>query len=179
MTVRLLLVIGAAILAACSGSSATTTPVATTTTTRGAMQLTSPAFTHEGMIPERFTCDGADVSPELVIEGVPVGTVSLVLVVEDPDAPGGTWDHWVVFDIRVTESIAEDVGATGTRGLNSWQRTGYGGPCPPSGTHRYFFTMLALDTELGLAEGATKAEVLAAAESHVLGEAVLMGAYAR
>ncbi len=143
------------------------------------MQLTSPAFTHEGMIPDRYTCDGADVSPELGIEGVPEGTVSLVLVVDDPDAPGGTWDHWVVFDIPVTASVSEDVGATGTGGFNSWQRTGYGGPCPPSGTHRYFFTVLALDAELDLAEGATKVEVLAAAEGRVLGEAVLMGTYAR
>ncbi len=143
------------------------------------MQLTSPAFTHEGTIPDRFTCDGADVSPELAIEGVPEGTMSLVLVVDDPDAPGGTWDHWVVFDIPVTASIPEDVGETGTGGLNSWQRTGYGGPCPPSGTHRYFFTILAIDAELGLAEGATKVEVLAAAEGHVLGNAVLMGTYAR
>ena len=143
------------------------------------MRLTSRAFTHEGMIPDRYTCDGADVSPELGIEGVPEGTVSLVLVVDDPDAPGGTWDHWVVFDIPVTASVPEDVGATGTGGLNSWQRTGYGGPCPPSGTHRYFFTVLALDAELDLAEGATKVEVLAAAEGHVLGEAVLMGTYAR
>jgi hypothetical protein len=143
------------------------------------MQLTSPTFTHEGMIPDRYTCDDADVSPELRIDGVPEGTVSLVLVVDDPDAPGGTWDHWVVFDIPVTASVPEDVGATGTAGLNSWQRTGYGGPCPPSGTHRYFFTLLALDAELDLAEGATKVEVLAAAEGHVLGEAVLMGTYAR
>ena len=208
MTNRLVLVVGAVVvgavvLAACSGSTTapttttTTKPIATTTTTtttttppeatpaastttRGAaMQLTSPAFTHEGLIPDRYTCDGADVSPELGIEGVPEGTVSLVLVVDDPDAPGGTWDHWVVFDIPVTASIPEDVGATGTGGLNSWQRTGYGGPCPPSGTHRYFFTVLALDAELDLAEGATKVEVLAAAEGHVLGEAVLMGTYAR
>ncbi len=142
------------------------------------MELTSPAFTHEGMIPDRYTCDGADVSPELGIEGVPEGTVSLVLVMDDPDAPGGTWDHWVVFDIPVTASVPEDVGATGTGGLNSWQRTGYGGPCPPSGTHRYFFTVLALDAELDLAEGATKVEVMAAAEGHVLDEAVLMGTYA-
>lgn len=194
MAGRLLLVIGAAILAACSGSAAastTTTTTVLTTTTNGAtpatsttsqgvtMQLSSPAFVDQGMIPGRFTCDGVDVSPELVIEGVPAGTVSLVLVVEDPDAPGGTWDHWLVFDMAVIASIPEDVGAIGTSGLNSWQRTGYGGPCPPSGTHRYFFTMVALDAELGLAEGANKAEIMSAAEGHVLAEAVLMGTYSR
>jgi Raf kinase inhibitor-like YbhB/YbcL family protein len=144
-----------------------------------AMNLTSPAFVQEASIPARFTCDGDDVSPELVISAVPADTVSMVLIMDDPDAPGETWDHWVAYDVSPTTSIPEDVGPIGTAGANSWQRTGYGGPCPPSGTHRYFFTVLALDSELGLPEGAGKAEVLAAAEGHVIAEAVLMGTYSR
>lgn len=143
------------------------------------MNLTSPAFTHEASIPARFTCDGDDVSPELVITAVPVDTISIVLIMDDPDAPGGTWDHWVAYDLAPTTSIPEDVGPIGTGGSNSWQRTGYGGPCPPSGTHRYFFTLLALDAELGLPEGAGKADLLAAAQGHVIAEAVLMGTYSR
>ncbi len=174
-----------ALLAACSGTdAATTTTMATQAPTSAAeggalMELTSPAFDHEGAIPARFTCDGEDVSPELHIAGTPDAAVSLVVIMEDPDAPRGTWDHWVAFDITPVESIPEDVGAVGTAGLNTSGRTGYGGPCPPSGTHRYFFRVLALDGALGLAEGATKGEVLAAAEGHVLAEAVLMGTYSR
>lgn len=144
------------------------------------MQVTSPAFEHGTPIPSRYACDGENVSPELMIEGVPEDALSLVIIVDDPDAPGGTWDHWVAYDVRMFGSIPEDVGLFGDfgiDGLNSWKTTGYGGPCPPSGTHRYFFKALALDAELGLAEGATKAEVLAATEGHVLAEAVLMGTY--
>lgn len=143
------------------------------------MELTSPAFDHQASIPARFTCDGDDVSPAVTISSVPDEAVSLALIVDDPDAPGGTWDHWVAFDIAPTTSIPENVGAIGTDGSNSWGRRGYGGPCPPSGTHRYFFTVLALDSELGLAEGATKGEVRAASDGHVLAEATLMGTYAR
>jgi Raf kinase inhibitor-like YbhB/YbcL family protein len=143
------------------------------------MELTSPAFEHEAAIPARFTCDGEDVSPELAITGIPAGTVSLALIMDDPDAPSGTWDHWVAFDITPTSTIPENVGPLGTAGSNTSKRTDYGGPCPPGGTHRYFFTLLALDDELGLPEGSTKADVLAAAEGHVLGEAILMGTYSR
>jgi Raf kinase inhibitor-like YbhB/YbcL family protein len=141
------------------------------------MEVSSPAFEAGGPIPARFTCDGADVSPELRLVGMPEGTDSLVLIMDDPDAPVGTWDHWVAFDLEPAGAIAEDVGALGTGGLNSWRRTGYGGPCPPAGTHRYFFRILALDGRLGLAEGATKDEVVNAAEGHVLAEAILMGTY--
>lgn len=141
------------------------------------MELSSPAFEAEGPIPARFTCKGADVSPELTIDGIPEGTMTLALIMDDPDAPGGVWDHWVAYDIDPTGAIPEKAGILGTGGRNSWGRTVYGGPCPPSGTHRYFFRILALDTTLGLEEGASKEAVLAAAEDHVLAEATLMGTF--
>ena len=160
----------------------TDSPASTPTTTLAEatiMQLTSPAFTEGASIPRRFTCDDADVSPPLHIESVPEGTVALVLVMDDPDAPRGTWDHWVAFDIPPTDSIAEDIDSLGVHGINSWGRTGYGGPCPPSGTHRYVFRVIAVSAELGLAAGSGKAEVLAAAAPVTLAEATLMGRYAR
>lgn len=141
------------------------------------MEVSSPAFEADGPIPARFTCDGADVSPELRMVGLPEGTGSLVLIMDDPDAPVGTWDHWIAYDVDPTGVIPENVGALGTGGLNSWKRIGYGGPCPPGGTHRYFFRILALDGLLGLAEGATKDQVLDAVEGRVLGEATLMGTF--
>jgi len=143
------------------------------------MELTSPAFAHEATIPDRYTCDGSDISPPLQIDNIPTSTVSLALLVDDPDAPSGVWDHWVEFDIEPREIIPESARNLGTGGNNSWGRTGYGGPCPPSGIHRYFFTVYALDTELGLAQGATKGAVLDALEGHVLAEATLMGRYSR
>ena len=143
------------------------------------MELSSPDFESEGAIPVRFTCDGADESPQLSLTGIPEDTGSLALIMDDPDALGGTWDHWIAFNIEPTDVIPAGVGDLGTGGVNSWKRLGYGGPCPPSGTHRYFFRILALDTALALGEGATKDEVLAAATGHVLGEATLMGTYGR
>ena len=181
----------ALLLAACAGAasvntnpgpSATTTPGATTTAAAAKeepMKLASPAFEELETIPTEYTCDGENVSPPLQIENLPKGTRTLVLIVDDPDAPGGTWDHWVAFDIAPTAEIARDVGPLGIAGLNSWDTTGYGGPCPPSGTHRYVHQVYALDTELGLAEGATKAEVLEATEGHVIAEATLIGLYER
>lgn len=141
------------------------------------MDLTSPAFDHEAAIPARYSCDGEDVSPELRIAAVPRNAATLVLIMDDPDAPVGTWDHWVAYDFEPRGTIPEDVGDLGTAGLNSWKQTGYGGPCPPSGTHRYFFRILALDAPLGLDEGADKETVLVASEGHVLAEAVLMGTF--
>ena len=142
------------------------------------MELTSPAFDHRDAIPMRYTCDGDDVSPELRIDGIPPEASALILIMDDPDAPVGTWDHWVAYDFAPVGTIPEDVGELGTGGLNSWKQTGYGGPCPPSGIHRYFFRVLALDVPIELAEGADKDEVLAASEGHVLAEAVLMGTFA-
>jgi Raf kinase inhibitor-like YbhB/YbcL family protein len=143
------------------------------------MELTSSAFEHQGVIPERYTCDGSDVSPPLTLRDVPSAAVTLVLVMEDPDAPGGVWDHWIAFDIPAETSIPEAVTSLGTPGRNSSGRAEYEGPCPPSGIHRYFISVYALDTRLGLEPGADKAEVLEALSGHVLAEATLMGRYGR
>jgi Raf kinase inhibitor-like YbhB/YbcL family protein len=153
--------------------------VPSTTNAEVAMRLSSSAFGHEDDIPRRFTCDGDDVSPPLTVSDAPAGAAALVLVMDDPDAPGGTWDHWVAYDIPVTAQIPEGVASLGTAGTNSWGRTGYGGPCPPSGTHRYFFVVYAVDATIGLPAGADKGEVLDAISGHVLAEAALMGRYAR
>jgi len=167
----------------------TTTVVQTTTSTTAAatttaapdvtMEISSPAFEHQTLIPEKHSCDGDDVSPQLDIANLPEDTVSLVLIMDDPDAPVGTWDHWVAYDIAPTDSVAEGDHEIGVGGTNSWGTTGYGGPCPPSGTHRYIFKLYALDVELGLAEGATKDDVTAAMEGHVLADAALVGTFTR
>ncbi len=152
------------------------------------MAITSNVFEHEAGIPRRYTCEGGDLSPPLAWTGAPEGTRSFVLIVDDPDAPDPanprmTWVHWVLYDIPATASgLAEDVAPSalpaGTReGLNDWKRTGYGGPCPPIGRHRYFHKLYALDTELGNLGRATKADVERAMQGHVLAEAVLMGTY--
>jgi len=143
------------------------------------MLLRSPAFTHQGRIPTRFTCDGEDVSPPLEIVDAPAGTVTLALVMDDPDAPMGVWTHWVAYDIPPITDIPEGVAELGTPGRNSWGRLGYGGPCPPAGTHRYVFHLFAVDTELGLPAGMEKADVLAAIGDHVIDEAYLIGLYSR
>ena len=143
------------------------------------MRITSPAFEDEADIPAQYTCDGADISPPLQIGGLPTEAASLVLVMDDPDAPVGTWDHWVAYDIAPTTEIPEAVEELGTSGTNSWESTGYGGPCPPSGTHRYVFQLFALDTELGWEPGMDKTSVLEAIHDHVLAEASLLGFYTR
>ena len=123
------------------------------------MKITSPAFKHEGNIPSEYTCEGSDTSPELDIEEIPVNAKSLVLIVDDPDAPAGTWDHWIVFNVPVSAAkIAKGTEPEGTPGKNSGGKAGYGGPCPPSGVHRYFFKLYALDTMLDLPEGSSKSE---------------------
>lgn len=141
--------------------------------------LTSSAFAHEGTIPAKHTCDGAGVSPHLKWVGAPGGVKNFALIVNDPDAPGGTWDHWVLFNIPPgVNSIAEgSVPAGAVQGSNSWGRAAYGGPCPPSGTHRYYFKLYALDAPLGLSTGATSGQVLNAMAGHVLGEVQFMGRY--
>jgi len=152
------------------------------------MTIQSTAFEHEGKIPRIYTCEGDDVSPPLEWTGVPEGARSLVLIVDDPDAPDPkkpqmTWVHWVLYDIPPTATgLAEDVAPSalppGTReGLNDWKRAGYGGPCPPIGRHRYFHKLYALDTELGDLGRAAKADVERAMKGHVVAEAVLMGTY--
>ena len=150
------------------------------------MQITSPVFMEGGMIPSKYSCDGQDISPPLEWKDIPVGTKSFALIGDDPDAPVGTWVHWVVYNIpsNIT-SLNENVKPekdfkNGMRqGNNSWPKIGYGGPCPPSGTHRYFFRLYALDKVLDLKSGATKAQLLEAMKGHVLAEAPLMGKYKR
>jgi Raf kinase inhibitor-like YbhB/YbcL family protein len=140
------------------------------------MKVTSSAFKNGKPIPDLHACP-SDVSPQLKIANMPAGTETLAIVLRDPDAPGGTWDHWVVYDIEVANKIPEGATDLGTDGRNSWGDLGYGGPCPPSGTHRYFFDVYAVDTTLDLAPGATKTELLDALEGHILGEDSLMGRY--
>jgi Raf kinase inhibitor-like YbhB/YbcL family protein len=140
------------------------------------MKLRSSAFGHNEPIPRKYTCQGDDVSPELIVEDVPAGAQSLVLIVDDPDAPGKTFDHWVVYDIPVISRI-EEGSIPGTQGVNDFRRGDYGGPCPPSGTHRYFFKLYALDETLGLPEGLGKGDVQNAMQSHILAEAELIGLY--
>jgi len=153
-----------------------------------AMILTSTAFTHEGEIPSRYTCDGEDISPPLAWDGIPAAARSLALIVDDPDAPDPAapkmvWVHWILYNIPpdidgLPEGMAELPPGT-LEGVNDWHRTGYGGPCPPVGRHRYFFKLYALDTVLPDMEKPTKAELLRAMERHVLEKAVLMGTYQR
>ena len=143
------------------------------------MELTSPAFRDQARIPTKYTCDGAEVSPPLRIGGIPAGAASLVLIMDDPDAPVGTWDHWVLYDLPVVGEIAEGVTGLGTAGSSTGGTRGYESPCPPHGSHRYVFTVYALDTVLGLPEGASKQQVLAAVAGNVLGTASLLGRYSR
>jgi Raf kinase inhibitor-like YbhB/YbcL family protein len=149
-------------------------------TMMGELRITSPAFSHASSIPAVYTCDGRDGSPPLVIAGVPDGAQSLALIMDDPDAPVGTWVHWVAWNIPpTTAAIGAGLPSGSVEGRNSWQRTGYGGPCPPSGSHRYFFRLYALDTLLHLPVTAGKAEVERAMKGHVLAQAELMGTYKR
>ncbi len=142
------------------------------------LTLYSGAFKDGGLIPPQYTCEGEGISPPLAIDGIPAGTKTLALVVDDPDAPGGTWDHWIVFNIPPsTSAVGPGQEPPGTQGDNSWGRPGWGGPCPPSGEHRYIFMLYALDGELGLSAGASRDEVLGAMQGHVLGQAQLVGRY--
>ena len=142
----------------------------------GTMRLKSPAFEHNTSIPSRFTCEGDDINPALIIEDVPKTAQSLALIMDDPDAPMGTWVHWVVFNIPVSTRIEEN-SAPGTLGMNTARKLEYHGPCPPSGTHRYFFKLYALDTILTLKEGASKAALEKAMEGHTIDKAELIGLY--
>lgn len=153
-----------------------------------ALKLTSSAFSHMGAIPATYTCEGQDVSPPLAWTGVPEGTRSLVLIVDDPDAPDPkapkmTWVHWILYNIPPTvTAIPEaasvtDLGPQVQSGLNDWKRTGYGGPCPPVGRHRYFHKLYVLETVLTGLKAPTKQQVEAAMEGHVLAQAELVGTY--
>ena len=142
------------------------------------MKVTSSAFGNGENIPQKYTADGENVNPPISIRNIPDGTKSLVLIVDDPDAPGGTWDHWIVFNIPPGETINEN-SVPGTEGRNDFGKNSYGGPAPPSGTHRYFFRVYALDRELDLPAGSTKEQVLEAMENHIIGRGELMGTYSR
>ena len=143
--------------------------------------LTSTAFKDGETIPVKFTCSGEDLSPQLAWTDLPTGTQSLALIVDDPDAPVGTFVHWVLFDISPQlNELPEDASAVGIDGSNSWRRNGYGGPCPPPGKpHRYFFKLYALDKKLGLKPGATKSDIEKAIQGHILARAQLMGKFGR
>ena len=144
------------------------------------LKVTSSTFGHNGRIPTKFTCDGIDVNPSLHINNVPEGAKSLVLIMDDPDAPMGTWDHWVVWNIEPSPVIEENsVPAGAVQGKNSWGKTKYGGPCPPSGTHRYFFKVYALDAFLDLSSKSDKKTVEKAMKGHVLAQGELIGLYSR
>jgi Raf kinase inhibitor-like YbhB/YbcL family protein len=151
-----------------------------------AFTISSTAFKHEGMIPKQYTCDGADISPQLAWSNVPDSTKSFALICDDPDAPVGDWVHWVLFNLpadtrEIKEKIANDTklpnGAL--HGTNDFRKYGYGGPCPPGGTHRYFFKLYALDSMLTLTSKVTKKGLLEAMKGHILGQAELMGKYSR
>jgi Raf kinase inhibitor-like YbhB/YbcL family protein len=150
------------------------------------LHVTSSAFVEGDPIPAKYTCQGEDLSPPLSWEGLPDGTQSIALICDDPDAPGGTWVHWVLYDLLPVTELSEGIAPTellpggGTQGTNDFRRIGYGGPCPPpGGAHRYFFKVYALDTALGLDPGASKSDVERAMEGHILAEGRLMGTYQR
>lgn len=151
-----------------------------------AITVTSSAFVEGGMIPKQHTCDGEDISPDLKWTGAPAATKSFALICDDPDAPVGNWVHWVLFNIpadvnALAAAVPPEAALTnGARnGKNDFRRLGYGGPCPPGGTHRYFFKIYALDTRLDLESGCTKAQLEAAMKGRILAEGQLMGRYKR
>lgn len=150
------------------------------------LKLLSTVFQDGGMIPSKYTCDGANISPPLQWSGLPPNTKSIALIVDDPDAPGKTWVHWVLYDLSPTRTeLDEDikpktgVSGGGKQGSNDFRQSGYGGPCPPSGTHRYFFKIYALDVETSLRDGATKDELERAMQGHILSHGELLGRYQR
>jgi Raf kinase inhibitor-like YbhB/YbcL family protein len=144
------------------------------------MKVTSSAFQDGGNIPSKFTCDGADSSPPLQIAEVPSGAKSLAFIVDDPDAPSGLFTHWMVWNIPPqTGTVGEGSAPKGVHGTNDFGKSGYGGPCPPSGSHRYYFKIFALDRELDLPAGAKRGQLDAAIKGHVVAQGELMGRYSR
>lgn len=148
------------------------------------IKITSTAFEEGGMIPRKYTCQGEDISPPLSWDSVPDGTKSIALISDDPDAPVGTWVHWVLYNLPAdTRELSENIPPQETlpngakHGMTDFGRIGYGGPCPPSGTHRYYFTIYALDIKIDLDAGATKKQLLKAMEGHILAHGQLMGRY--
>ena len=150
-----------------------------------AFQITTTAFRDGSSIPKRFTCDGSDVSPALSWGNPPAGTISLAIIADDPDAPAGTWVHWVLYDLpadtrKLPEGVAKDreLPNGALQGRNDFGKIGYNGPCPPRGSeHRYFFKLYALDSKTGLKAGVTKSELERAMKGHVLSQAQLVGKF--
>lgn len=177
-SIPLLFILFAAVLAGCRPAASAP---AETEKSQMTLQITSPAFSEGGTIPVKYTCDGENLSPQLDWTSVPQGTQSLALIADDPDAPVGTWVHWVLFDLPPDlTSLPEGVSGTGTQGTNSSKKLIYGGPCPPTGSpHRYYFKLYALDTLFNLEEGASKAELEKAMQGHILAQGQLMGKYGR
>ena len=143
------------------------------------MKLTSPAFGNNQFIPSKYTCDGQDINPPLQISGVPEEAKSLVLIVDDPDAPGGTWDHWIVWNINpsISEIKEDEVPEGAVEGLNDFEKHSYGGPCPPSGVHHYHFKLYALSKKLDLESSSRKEDVEKAMEGFILDQTELVGLY--
>lgn len=142
------------------------------------LKITSPAFENNSNIPKKYTCDGEDINPPLKLDGLPNETKSIVLIVDDPDAPMGTWDHWIVWNIPPGKEIAENT-VPGVEGMNDFQRQSYGGPCPPSGTHRYFFKVYALKEKLDLDVNSKKSDVEKEMEGKIVAKGELIGLYSR
>ena len=145
------------------------------------MKIESPAFSNNDLIPRKYTCDGEDISPPLRITDVPSGAKSLVIIVDDPDAPRGDWVHWTLWNVSpdMREVSEKSLPQGAQEGLTDFGQEGYGGPCPHAGTHRYQFKLYALDTRLDLSGEATKKDIEEAMKDHILGEALLIGLYAR
>lgn len=145
------------------------------------MKIESPEFEHESVMPPKFTCDGEDSAPPLKISGIPKEAKTLALILDDPDAPSGTWVHWLVWNIpaEATVSLEGDLPSGSVEGVTNSGNTGYGGPCPPSGTHRYFFKAFALDCELDLSSETMVDALNEAMDGHVLDKAQLVGLYER
>jgi Raf kinase inhibitor-like YbhB/YbcL family protein len=143
------------------------------------LTVKSPAFQPNSQIPKKYSCDGEDTNPPITIEGIPKESKSLALVVDDPDAPGGTFDHWVVWNIPPSTTKIAERSVPGAEGLNSARQKRFMGPCPPSGTHRYFFKVYALDVELGLGAKSTKRDLEKAMQNHILAKGELIGLYHR
>lgn len=171
---RALVVLGAVAigLTACGGDTRIPETEAPAT-----VELTSTAFAEGASIPVRYTCDGDGVSPPLALTGLPEGTAALALVMEDPDAPSGTYVHWVAYDVEPRREVPEDVGTLGTGGINDAGSTGYAPPCPPGPGHRYVFEVYALDGPLGLPAASDAATLRAAMDGHVLAAGRLVGRY--
>lgn len=190
--VVLLLVCLTPVMGGCGSSSAPTStplpeaPSAEQEAKTHPLKLTSTAFAPGQPIPAKYTCDGEDISPPLDWQDPPEKAKSFALIVDDPDAPAGTWVHWVLYNLpaesrNLPQAVPPDAAMAdgGKNGKNSWKRLGYGGPCPPGGTHRYFFKLYALDTVLELDDGPGKDQLAQAMEGHILAQTDLMGTYAR